>query len=153
MTVGAFTFYDSALLALTRGRLDDLSARPVAATLLGPGYIPSPVSHSQWSDVAGEERTDADYSQQALSNAVFTLSDGIVTFTSDPVVFGTNVTLLNVRYLVLVAGSPDGLLTTDLLIGFQDLSQGGGTVESRAALFQITPPAGGWFTLAQGGAL
>lgn len=150
MSVGAFTLYDSVLEALARGQLGDLSTSPVSAVLLDALYTPDVTGHRGYADISSHAVTSPDYAPAALVSGEFSVAGNVVSFTSNPISFGTSVTILGARYAVLVAGNATSLVPADQLIGFMDLSTSGGTVQSRNSSFVVSPALDGWFRLQKG---
>lgn len=139
MSAGNFTLYDSAKLLLLNGGLN-MSSDTITAALLTDSYTPSG-THDTWSDVSADEVTDSDYAEKALASESVTGSSGTVTVDSGDISFGSSVTI-TAKYLVLVLGTAGSLASTDKLIGYCDLSSGGGSVSSTAGNFSVDTPNG-----------
>lgn len=149
MAVGAVQLYDTGILNLVEdsGRQWDGSGDFTFALLVND-YSPSD-SHSEWGDVSGHECTDSDYSQVAVGSRALSNSSGTIYGTSSNANFGSSVTI-SARYLVCVAGTAGSLNSTDKVIWYQDLNDGGsGNVSSNNSSFVVNQPTNGWFSFAQ----
>ncbi len=150
MAIGAVALYHAALLHLLRGGWGDLEQRPLSAILLTGQYTPDLAVHSHWSHVLAYQPVSPDYRPQPALNSSLSMLSESVSFQTDAVSFGEAVTIQDVRYFALVLGTASNLLSSDRLLGYVDLSPGGGTRESYSAPFSVHPPSTGWFTLQQG---
>lgn len=139
MPAGNFTLYNSAKLNAMKQTLEGAT---LAMALLKPGYTPS-ATHSTWADVSAQEITDTDYEQQAVANGAFTEASGTVTFDTDDVSFGTDVSI-TAKYAVIVLGTAGSLQTTDKLVGYLDLNttDGTSTASSTNGNFEVQTPNG-----------
>ena len=133
--------YDSGLLGLADGSIDWDDASDVAAVLLDDSYSPDLSVHSTYGDLSGEI-DDADYSPQAVTGRAITLNGGSVDYTSDDVVFGSDVSI-GARYIVFVQGDPSNLSSGDPLISVQDFGE---MVSSTNAEYRVNMD-GYWFRL------
>lgn len=146
MSVGNFTLYGSAKLALLNGGLD-LATNAIACALLGSGYTPS-AAHDTWSDVSANEIADAGYAEKVLSGQTVSGSSGTVTVDSGDISFGAAVTL-TAKYIVFVKGTAGSLVAGNTLVGYCDLNTASGTatVSSTNGTFAVNTPSG-LFTMA-----
>jgi hypothetical protein len=138
MAVGNFTFYNQ---GKARVADIDLDAATVAWVLLTDSYTPA-ATHDDWTDISATECADGDYSEQSVAVTV-SESAGTVTLgvSGSEVSFGTSVTI-TAKYLVAVIGTAGSLTGTDKLIGYADLSSGGGSVSSASSTFKVTYASG-----------
>lgn len=139
MAVGTFTLYSAAVLGISTGTID-LDSNPMTMALLTSAYTPSD-AHAVWSDVsANQVATGNGYTGPvAITNQKCVLSGATVTFSSDPVVW-SNATF-TAKYGVIFTSS-------NALVGYVDLSSGGGSVTGQGGQFSVSgDPTAGWFTL------
>lgn len=139
MAVGTFTLYSSAVLGISTGTID-LDTSPLTMALLTSAYTPSD-AHAVWADVsANQVATGAGYNGPvAMTTPKCTLASGTVTFSSD-LVNWANATF-TAKYAVIVSNASN-------LVGYVDLSSGGGSVSGQGGAFSVSgDPVNGWFTL------
>jgi len=149
MTTGPLILSEAMLLALLSGTPERLDQAALTALLLTPDYLPDPVSHGVYADIAAYEVAATDYQRQRLHGGRFAATATGASFTSDPILFGDPVCLPPVRYLAFCFGLPAALEDDAPLVGVMDLAPGGVAVEAVRGRFAVTPPAEGWLTLAQ----
>jgi len=140
MATGTFTFYNSGKLNSLNGQID-ADTDTLVMILLAGTYTPDVAAHTTYSDVSGDEITDADYAPQTISNAAFSESAGVVTFDSDDVSFGTSVSI-TAKYAAVVKRASTSLASGDLLLGYVNLDTGGGSVSSTNDDFKVNAPNG-----------
>lgn len=143
MAAGAFVLYNE-------GKEDlftvDADAQAYRWALALAAYTPA-ATHTTWSEVSANECADGDYAQQNATGVSITQAAGTVTFDIGDVDFGNTVTI-TAKYLILIQGTVAGGAGTDRLVGYVDLSSGGGSVSSTAGNFDITINASGIVTAA-----
>ena len=144
MAIQPLTLTNSAFEGLFDGTIQWAAATHVAAILCTSTYDPL-LTHSTYADITNEVETGEghDYEPKAVATRTIARNGDDVEFKSDPVSFGAEVTIA-AQYLVLIAGDPANLQTTDPLIGYVDFGE---TKSSTGAAFQFTPPASGWFAV------
>ena len=141
MAIQPLTLTNSAFEGLFDGTIQWAAATHVAAILCTADYVPA-LAHATMADITNQV-TDADYAPQAVGTRTIARNGDDVEFKSAAVNYGAEVSIA-ARYLVLVAGDPANLLTTDPLIGYVDFGE---TKSSTGAAFQFTPPSTGWFAV------
>lgn len=143
MAVGTFTVYGEAKEAMAKADLDlDGSA---CAVLLTSGYTPDNGTDATYGDISANVVTDGDYSPQDVTGVVVGDTGAGFSYDTNDVSFGASVTI-TAKYLVLVSSTVAGLAAGSRLIGYVDLDTSG-SASSSAAQFNVTAPAGGWFTV------
>ena len=129
-----------------RSFLDDA----VTAVLVDTAHTPD-VSEELYSDISGDECTDADYSQQLITGkcVAYNVDDEIrachdkINFAADaPGGTGT----IAGRYAYYVYGSPGLLMPSSRILFHIDLT-GDGNAQSENGEFSITPNAEGLYTM------
>ena len=140
------TLYNSAFEGLFDGTINWATATHVAAILCTSTYDPL-LTHATYDDITNEVATGEghDYEPKAVTTRTTTRNADEVEFGSDPVNFGDPVSI-TAQYLVLVAGDPANLLTTDPVIGYVDFGE---SKASTAAAFTYTPAVNGWFRISR----
>lgn len=134
MAVGTFTLVNQGKLNILNRTIDFVGSG-IAAVLLTTTHTPSVTADSTYGDLTNE-CADGDYAQVALTTKSITESGGTVTYDADPVSFGTSVSI-SARYIYLVAGTAGSLTGTDKVMGYMDLSTGGGNVSSTNSTFEV----------------
>ncbi len=126
MAVGSFTFTDPGWLACLKNTIN-LESDTVVAVLVDNAQTPSTANDDVYSDISGNECSDGDYSPQVVANLAFT-NTGSRAFKldADDVDFGNSVTIA-ARYMYLVRRAGGSLVAGDLIIGYMDLNDGGGS--------------------------
>ena len=72
---------------------------------------------------------------------------GVIEFKAGNANFGSSVTIV-AKYLVLAQADSTGVLSTDLILFYQDLSQEGGSAQSSSSDFIVNAPANFvWFQI------
>ena len=145
MAIQPLTLYNSAFEGLFDGTIQWATATHVAAILCTADYDPL-LTHATYSNITHEVATGEghDYAPKPVGTRAIARDGDEVDFTSAAVSFGSEVTIA-ARYLVLVAGDPANLLTTDPLIGYVDFGE---TKSSTDAVFTYTPTLG-WFSVSR----
>lgn len=151
MSVGPFQVYNSGFLGLVAGDIGPISESPFTAVLLKETYTPSAAVHKVFADIAAFEVGGQDYSPKALSGMRAVADGSGVSITSQPLSFGSAVTIPKSRYFVIVAAAPGEITASSRLIGFADLRQEGGSVEAVGGEFTVQPSPMGWFRVEKGG--
>ncbi|BBK36089.1 hypothetical protein STAQ_11670 [Allostella sp. ATCC 35155] len=142
MAAGNFTLYGAAIEGIARG-LVDLDGHSFRAALCAAGYSPDAAAHAALADITNE-LAGGDYARVTLTGVAVARTGTTVKFTSDPVDFGSAVTL-TAKYLVIY----DDSHASDALLGYVDLNTGGGSAASTNGPFEVSPDAtDGWFTMA-----
>ena len=148
MAVGAFKMYKSFQYRAMRDAMlgESNIAGTLKAALLDNAHTPSLTAHSTWNDVSGDECADGDYAEQTITGlAIGQDGSSNTTIDANDVDFGNAVTI-SARYLVLYYDT--GTPTTSYLVGITDLNDGGAAnVSSTADDFDISWPAGGFYTI------
>ena len=137
--------YRQGLLGLADGDIDWDGATNIAAILLTAAHTPDLTTHSTFGDVSAHHVDDADYDPQAVTTRAVALDNGVVQYTADDVVFGTEVTI-SAQYMAFVVGDPANLQAGDRLISLHDFGE---ERSSTNATFRVNAPANGWFTLTE----
>lgn len=139
MATGSFQLYNEGKRRIISGETS-LGTATLTMVLLGAGYSPDTVNHTQFADVSGTEITDADYARQTLSGVAITRSAGTVLFNANNVSFGTAVSI-EAKYAAVIAGTG---ATDDPLICYVDLATEGAsaTLRSIASQFEVRLPNG-----------
>lgn len=143
MAAGDFTLYGAAIEGIAKG-LIDLDGHTFRALLTTSSYTPDVDADVDISDITNEVAGGGDYARQTLTTVSVTRSGTTVKFTSDPIDFGSAVTI-TAKWLVIY----DDTHASDALLGFVDLNTGGGSATSSNGPFDLTPDGtNGWFTIA-----
>ena len=122
----------------------DLDADVFKCGLLLSSYTPALDAHTVLADVTANETADTDYVRQTLASVTWDETNGIVTFDSADISFGTSVDI-TAKYAFIFDDTPTS--PADPLVCYSDLDTGGGSVSSTNGSFQITINASGIFTL------
>lgn len=125
MTISAFTIQDSGLAAILNGTID-LDTSALYAILLVGAHTPTQAK-ALYSDISSNEITDAGYVRQALSGAAISSSGKQRIFNSNPVSFGSNVTL-SAKYMYVLKGAAGTPNASDPILGWVDLNEVGGDI-------------------------
>ena len=141
MSAGNYTFYNNFRDALAKADVD-LNTNTFKALLLTSAYTPNVATQSVLADITTNEVSDSDYARITLANVTVTQAGAVVTFDSDDLQYGTNVTI-TAKYVAIY----DDTSASDTLVVFADLDTNGGSVSSTSSTFQITNNASGIFTL------
>lgn len=142
MAAGDFTLYGGAIEAIAKG-LIDLDSDTFKAKLLTSSYTPDTSTHVDISDLTNEVAGGGDYAEATLTGVSVTRDGTTVTFTSDPIDYGAEVSI-TAKYLAIYSDTS----SSDLLLGYVDLNAGGGSATSSDGPFELSPHADGWFTIA-----
>lgn len=134
---------DTSLNSLLAGTLAPLGISPISAVLLSPAYVPDPVNHSSFAEIAAFELVSAETKRVQLTGVSITGA----AFRSDDLIFGDPVTIGPARYLAFVMGAPKSLTPGSILLGVADLAPSGGALEAQRGRFSVKAPASGWFAL------
>lgn len=142
MPAGTWQVYHIARERLMDGTYD-LDDNTFICALLDTAHTVDLATQAEITDVAADEITDTDYARVTLTSITWDETNGIVTFDSADIDFGTSVDIA-ARYAVIFNSSAaDGLLCS------VDLNTGGGNVSSSQSTFLIQIAATGIFTLDQ----
>jgi hypothetical protein len=142
MSAGNYTFYNNFRDALAKADVD-LNTNSFKALLLTSSYTPNVATQSVLADITSNEVAGGgDYARITLANVQVTQAGAVVTFDSDDLSWGTNVTI-TAKYVAIY----DDTSASDTLVVYADLDSGGGSVSSTSSTFQITNNASGIFTL------
>ena len=143
MAAGSYQIYNNAKLLIANNGID-LDGDTLIALMTTNAFTPSVSGQTTLSQVTNE-LTDADYARQTLTSVTVTESGGTVKIDSANIVFGTNVTIQNAKWLIIF----DDTATGDPLLTYVDLDSASATgVSSTNSQFQITQNANGIFTIA-----
>lgn len=142
MTGISFTLTQAGMKTILSGD-SHLVDGPVTAALLNPGYSFEPM-HASYGDVQDFELKSQDYAPRELTGKI--VVDPAI-FTSDPIHFGSPVSLGPVGSVALVCAYSGAFKSTSPLLAVGEFTQG--PVESIRASFILTPSEAGWFSLIQ----
>lgn len=148
MAAGAFVPYTAALEGISKG-LIDLDTSTIVAILVSSSYTPNANTDDTYSDLGGNELSTANgYTAggQTLTMSV-TKSGAVVTIDSSTNPSWTATGSLTAKYIVVVQRAGGSLVAGDLLVGYCDLNDGGGSATATDAAFSVTWNASGLFTL------
>lgn len=149
MAAGTFTLYDTGKLYILNGDVD-LNDDTIVGVLVKDGYTPA-TTHSTFADISAQECDSADYTASfaegySITGRALSNSSGTIKFDSDILNFGASVTI-TAKYLVIMKRAGASLVSGDLLVGYMDLNDGGGSVSSVSGAFTVDANASnGWFT-------
>lgn len=149
MSVGTFTVYSNAVLNISTAAIN-LNSDTIVMVLVTAAYTPAVNTDATWANVSSNEvATGNGYTQggQALTSQSCTLTTATVTFTSATAGVSWSAATFTCKYAVLVRRAGGSLASTDKLVGYADLSSGGGSVTGQGGTFTVQPNASGWFTL------
>lgn len=149
MAAGNVKVYGAAAQAIMKGDLDlDL---PVRVVLLVAGYTPNQGLHAVFSDISGSEvAAGGGYATHgvALANAAVSRTGLAVKYDGDDVTWANSTITAKYAAIVQDADGNGALASTDKLIGYVDLNEGGGALSSSNGPFTISWHAtNGVFTL------
>lgn len=147
MTVGTFTSYSNCVFNISKAQIN-LSADTFVMVLVTSAYTPAPDTNSTWANVsASEVATGGGYTVGGvvLSSVSCTLTGATVTWTSASVSWSA--ATFTCKYAVIVRRAGGSLVSGDLLVGYVDLSSGGGSITAQGGSFVVAPNASGFFTL------
>lgn len=148
MSVGTFTVYSNAALNISKAAIN-LGSDSFYMILVSSAYTPAPNTDATYSNVSANElATGSGYTVGGvkLTSVTDTLSTATVTFTSASVSWSS--ATFTCKYAVIVrSASGTGLVAGDYLLGYVDLSSGGGSVTGQGGTFTVSPNASGWFTI------
>jgi len=136
MPAGTFQVYDDWKLRTIQGDIQKPESNTLTMALLTSNYTPDTATQVTWGDISGDEVTDADYAKQTISNVSITLDGSTVVFDADTVSFGSSVSI-EAKYAVVMIGTGD---STDPLITYVDLEEGGDTQRSVNSAFEVRLP-------------
>lgn len=145
MSVGQVQVYDQCFqrLTLDAGTQWDVAGSTSFAFVLAlSSYTPSD-AHTTVADLgtAGVDWINSgDGSPIAIPTRSITMLSGATRFLAGNANFGSSVTI-TAKYLIAVEGDAAGVLSTDELLWYQDLSQEGGSAQSSASDFVVQAPA------------
>lgn len=142
MAAEAWVVFDSAKERLADGTFD-LDSDAFKCALVATTLVPLSSSHGVYSDISANLSSDTDYADVTCSGITWDETNGTVTFDMNDISFGTSVTI-TARYAVIY----DDTTTSDCLLCYSDLDDGGGSVSSTNGTFEIQIHANGVFTLA-----
>lgn len=125
MPLSPFTLQDSGLAAILNGTID-LDTSALYAVLLVGAHTPTQAK-ALYSDISANEIADAGYVRQALSGAAISSSGKQRFFTSNPVNFGSAVTLTG-KYMYILKGTAGSPVSGDPILGWVDLNEVGGDI-------------------------
>jgi hypothetical protein len=149
MAAGNFTVYGLAKEAALEG-LIDFDTDTFVAILVTSSYTPSVNADDTYSDVSANELpTAGGYTAGGQVISPLTVSHSAGTVTVDSATnpsWGSST--LTAKYLVVVRRAGGSLVAGDLLVGYVDLNDGGGSVSTVAGTLSVTWNASGIFTLA-----
>lgn len=148
MTVGSFTLVDAGLLASQNGGIVPGTDAMYAVLILNAHGAPAVATEATLADISADETVDADYDQVV---AVLTVTEtaGVIKIDMAQVDFGAAVTI-SARFFYLLKGAAAAPISTDPILGFMDLNDGGAAdvssinsdfkVDANAAngLYQVT---------------
>lgn len=141
MAAEAWVLFDSAKLDLLNGAID-LDSDTFTCELISTDLAPLTSSHTVIGDFAAAICSDADYAAVNCASLSLTETNGIITWDVADISFGTSVNI-TARYAVIY----DNTTTSDVLLCYSDLDDGGGSVTSTNGTFEIQIHADGVFTL------
>lgn len=146
MAAGTFTLYNHVAAAIGDGSID-LDGDTFKVALLDSGYTPSG-SHSQWSDVSGDEIANGSgYTTGGaeLTGVTWSQTGGVATFDSDNFVWTASGGAISARYAVIYDDTSSG----DKLIGYYLLDTAPADVTATDGnTFTVGPSvSNGWFQL------
>lgn len=148
MAVGTFTLYSPAVKSISQAAIN-LSSDTIIMALVTSAYTPSD-AHSAWSSASATEvATGNGYTAGgiALTSQTNNLAGAVVTFTSSAVTWASPFSA-TCKYALLVKRAAGALAGTDLLIGYVDLSSGGGSITGQGGSFVVSPNGtNGWFQM------
>lgn len=143
MAAGSYQIYNNAKLLIANNGID-LDGDTFIALMTTNSFTPSASGQTTLSQVTNE-LTDTDYTRQTLTSVTVTESGGTVKIDSANIVFGSNVTIQNAKWLIIFSDTA----TNDPLLTYVDLDTSSATgVSSTNSQFQITQNANGIFTIA-----
>jgi hypothetical protein len=143
MAAGSYQIYNNAKLLIANNGID-LDGDTFIALMTTNAFTPSVSGQTTLSQVTNE-LTDTDYTRQTLTSVTVTESGGTVKIDSANIVFGSNVTIQNAKYLIIFSDTA----TNDPLLTYVDLDTSSATgVSSTNSQFQITQNANGIFSIA-----
>ena len=142
MAASAWVIYDDAKERLADGTFD-LDGDTFKCALCATTHTPLSSGHGVYSDISANLSSDTDYAAVTCSGVTWDETNGTVTFDCNDISFGTSVTI-TARYAVLF----DDTTTSDCLLAYSDLDDGGAYVASTNGTFEIQIHANGVFTLA-----
>lgn len=125
MALSPMTIQDSGLQAILNAGID-LDTNPLYAVLLVGAHTPTQAK-ALYSDISANEIVDAGYVRQALTGAAIAASGKQRYFTSNPVSFGSNVTL-TAKYMYILRGTAAAPVAGDPILGWIDLNEVGGNI-------------------------
>ena len=141
MAALAWVLYDKGKERLGNSVIN-LESHTFSCALCSTQYTPLTTGHEFYSAIQSTLSSDGDYADKECSNVTWTRSNGTLTFDVADINFGSSVTI-TARYAVLF----DDTTTSDCLLAYSDLDDGGGSVSSTNGTFEIQIHANGVFTL------
>jgi len=151
MAVGEFTFTDPGFLAVRKGTID-LENDTIVAVLIDNAHTPSVVNDNEWSDISANECASADYTASFAEGHVVTgltwsqTSSRNFKLDANDLDFGNTATIEG-RYIYLLKRAGASLASTDLIVGYMDLNDGGSAnVSSTNGNFDVAWNASGLYT-------
>lgn len=143
MAAGNWKVYGAALEAIFKGDLDvDTSFRMVLVT---SSYTPNQSTHATWTDVSSNEVANGNgYATHGKAAGVVVSRTGLeVTVDADNQTWEDSSITAKYALLVHDADSNGALASTDKLLAFADLNDGGGSLVSTNANFTVNIHADG----------
>jgi len=143
MAAGNFKWFSPALLAMGEGALT--LPNKVRVVLLTAAWTPNQNVNDAWGDIsANEVANGAGYATHGKAlTGTWNQAVNVVTFDADDQTWSA--ATITAKYAVLVEDDDnDGLLAAgDVILGYADLNDSGGSVTSTAGNFTITWNSGG----------
>ncbi len=148
MTARSMKLFKSAAKGLFSGELSGLVTADLSAHLLNPAANPLVEQHQVLADLNLFEVKATGMQTPALTGLQMRDEvDGEVHFVTDPVFFGSPVTLSPFRYLVIAYGHPKQAPALKPLLAYADLSADGGALEVIRSSLVFDTGIQGWFSL------
>lgn len=127
MSVSPFFLQSSALAAILSNQIN-LVTDSFYAILCRGAETPSGTM-SQYSHIQNEVPLSVNYARQPLASVTTVQSGKRVSWRSGNISFGNNVTL-NAKYLFILKGAAGAPQATDMILGWQDLSERAGDIQA-----------------------
>ena len=135
MAAGTFTLTNHGKRDWLKGVID-----PDADTLVGvlvDNAHTAAVTDSTYADISANECSDGDYAPVVLTTVSVTGDAGTVKLDADIVSYGSSVTI-SARNIYIVRRAGASLASTDLILGYMDLNDGGSAnVSSTNSTFSV----------------
>lgn len=152
MAAGAWQVYGNAIELIAENTifLDDSGTPRLRMILVTETYTPTVDTDATYADVSANEVTGTGYTQFGnLLTPTVTRSGGTITFDCDDQSWVSST--ITAKYAVIVH-NVDGtgtIASTDQLVCYSDLDDGGGSVSTTDGTFAVNINASGVFTLAR----